>query len=695
MKRFLIFAASVVVSFFAVAQQNTSIEIDPSSFKPVQTSAISGVAIDKIQPDLSRRPCARIKMHINRMSREDIASLSVKTVGGNVVVMKSVVASEGNGLIIELTAKPQTRFYLHHDKYGDSNEVVLDLEGEKEYKLEAELSLLQSIVVSTNVVGADVYIDNDFKGQTGSSMALTVNDMTHGIHDLRVSYGVAKSERQIEVSGSNIHFRIDVDSSLSRPQYVVFVVQPKSASVVIEGKTLLPDADGVVTTVLNSGSYNYLVTAKEHHDEKGTFVVSGSKVQKSVILRPAYGWLSVPSKGVLVGASVFVDNGFVGQTPVAEHKLSSGTHRVRVVKEMYRAHEEDIVVEDNKRVEYAPTLVADCASVTIDAGGSYDIYVNNELKGESPWSGNLATGAYIFEARKTGHRTTSLSKTISATPAQQRYTLPAPIPIVGTLNVTSTPAMAEVYVDGTKAGETPLMRDIATGKHKITLHKEGYYPAEQTVTIEDGKVTEVSVLMPEESATSGGRSRRINPEYHKRQTGFGSLIDILYAMDLNTPFSSVGLTYTAGYRFNNHIYLGAGVGANVNFGAGMAERHVGNNHDMRFLTPCRISIPVFAYFRANFINRRCSPFFALSAGGNFSTKQTVNFDLWSARYSTIGMFVNPQIGVNVRTTVKTSAYFAIGFPCRTAPYCTEFTLYNATIKQGFVYGVDAHIGFTF
>ena len=391
MKRFLIFAASVVVSFFAVAQQNTSIEIDPSSFKPVQTSAISGVAIDKIQPDLSRRPCARIKMHINRMSREDIASLSVKTVGGNVVVMKSVVASEGNGLIIELTAKPQTRFYLHHDKYGDSNEVVLDLEGEKEYKLEAELSLLQSIVVSTNVVGADVYIDNDFKGQTGSSMALTVNDMTHGIHDLRVSYGVAKSERQIEVSGSNIHFRIDVDSSLSRPQYVVFVVQPKSASVVIEGKTLLPDADGVVTTVLNSGSYNYLVTAKEHHDEKGTFVVSGSKVQKSVILRPAYGWLSVPSKGVLVGASVFVDNGFVGQTPVAEHKLSSGTHRVRVVKEMYRAHEEDIVVEDNKRVEYAPTLVADCASVTIDAGGSYDIYVNNELKGESPWSGNLAT----------------------------------------------------------------------------------------------------------------------------------------------------------------------------------------------------------------------------------------------------------------------------------------------------------------
>lgn len=495
MKRFLIFAISVVASFVSLAQQSKSIEIDPSSFAPVQRSAIEGVAIDKIQPDLSRRPCARIKLHINRMSREDIASLSVKTVGGNVVVMKNQVASEGNGLIVELTAKPETRFYLHHDKYGDSNEVSLDLEGEKEYKLEAELSLLQSIVVSTNVVGAEVYIDNDFKGQTGSGMALTINDMTHGIHNLRVVYGVAKSERQIEVSGSNIHFRIDVDSLLSRPQYVVFVVQPKSASVVIDGKTLLPDADGIVTTVLNSGSYNYLVTAKEHHDEKGTFVVSGSKVQKSVTLRPAYGWLSVPSKGVLEGASVFVDNGFVGQTPVAEHKLSSGTHRVRVVKEMYRAHEGDIVVEDNKTTEYAPTLVADFAGVTIDAGGNYDIYVNNELKGQSPWSGNLATGAYIFEARKTGHRTTSLSKTISATPAQQRYSLPTPTPIIGTLNVTSTPAMAEVYVDGAKIGETPLMQDLIVGTHKISIRKAGYEPAEQSVIIEEGKMATVAMQM--------------------------------------------------------------------------------------------------------------------------------------------------------------------------------------------------------
>ena len=134
--------------FWAAAQQTLSLEIDQASLAPIHKDALTGVAIDKIEPDYSKRPCARIKLHINRMSREDINGISVKVIGGNVVVMKRLVAAEGNGLIVELTAKPETRFYLHHDKYGDSNEVNLNLEGNKEYRLEAELRLQQTIIIN-------------------------------------------------------------------------------------------------------------------------------------------------------------------------------------------------------------------------------------------------------------------------------------------------------------------------------------------------------------------------------------------------------------------------------------------------------------------------------------------------------------------------------------------------------------------
>ena len=104
-----------VVCVVKAQSSGQSLEIDASSFRPVQTDALSGVAIDPIGLDRSKRPCARIKMHVNRMTRDEIENLVVQPIGGNVVLMKRIVAAEGTGLIFEMTAKQPTRFYLHHD----------------------------------------------------------------------------------------------------------------------------------------------------------------------------------------------------------------------------------------------------------------------------------------------------------------------------------------------------------------------------------------------------------------------------------------------------------------------------------------------------------------------------------------------------------------------------------------------------
>lgn len=80
--------------------------------------------------DRSNHPCARIKLHISRMTPEEISEIEVHAIGGNVIVIKQQVEFESNGLIIELTARPEIRFYLSHYKYGDSNPVNLYLEGD-------------------------------------------------------------------------------------------------------------------------------------------------------------------------------------------------------------------------------------------------------------------------------------------------------------------------------------------------------------------------------------------------------------------------------------------------------------------------------------------------------------------------------------------------------------------------------------
>ena len=493
MKRLLLYILALLAPALVVAQSQQLFEIDANSFAPVQTDAISGVTIDKIGVDPSRRPCARIKMHINRMTKEDIAGISVRPVGGSVVVTKQIVATEGNGLIVEMTAKTPTRFYLHHDKYGDSNEVSLNLEGDKEYKLEAMLNTTHSIVVNSNTIGAEVYVDNIFKGNITSNYNLTISDIYPGKHKIKVKMGGLESENEVDVNPLNIQFRINLESV--RAQFVIFEVNPKNASVIIDGKDEFPDQYGIVQITKNNGTYSYVISAKDYHEERGQFTVSGFKVEKSVSLRPAFGWLKVSGQGELQGASVYVDGAFIGKAPIVSDKLPSGTHTVRIAKNLYKASVERIVIEDNKYLDYAPDLVADFARVTINAGEGSNIYINEKYQGKSPWSGDLALGTYIFEARREGHRSTSMSKTITSTPSEQSYTLPTPTPILGSVLVKSSPAMSTVYIDGKQVGKTPLEQELIIGSHKIVVSKEGFRNQVKDIVVSEDKTTEVEFAL--------------------------------------------------------------------------------------------------------------------------------------------------------------------------------------------------------
>lgn len=493
MKRLLALLSILFVSFSVAAQAEKSIVIDQKSFRPVQVDMLTGVGVDEIMVDSSRRPCARIKMKINRMTRAEIDQIEVKIATNNQLT-KCRTADYDTGLIIEMTAKAQSRFYLYHPEFGESNEVSLTLEPNKEYYIEAYLNQSFSIVVNSNVAGADVYLDNNYKGQTNSNLSLTVAEVMVGDHTLRLEYGNQRYEQKIAVNKSNIFFRQNVNVEASKPQFVVFVVEPKSAVVLIDGKLYTPQ-DGVVTTVLESGGYSYSISAKDYHDATGTFTVAGAKVEKSINLDPAYGWLEVKSSQ-LEGAAVFVDNQLIGTAPVKSGKLSSGEHTVKIVKELYDAHTAVVTISDNKITAYNPTLSADFANVTINAFNGAEIWVNGEKKGTTKWSGRLATGAYIFEARKAGHRTTTLAKSISATPSHQVYNLEAPTAIMGGVVVTTTPAMADVAVDGKSVGRTPISLDnLIIGQHTITITKEGYSTHTEQITVVQDKSVNLDIAL--------------------------------------------------------------------------------------------------------------------------------------------------------------------------------------------------------
>ena len=213
------------------------------------------------------------------------------------------------------------------------------------------------------------------------------------------------------------------------PQYVVFQVTPKTATVFIGEKSATTDSDGIAVFKLHDGSYRYTVSSKDYHSASGSFEVSGSKVIKNVELNPAYGWLSVSySKTTKYnGAKVYVDGVLIGEIPVKSGKLSSGTHPVRIVHDQYKIFDELVVIADGKVYEYSPQLT----------------------------------------------------------------------PRMGKLNITSSPAMANVYVDNEFVGQTPLMVDAVVGEHNISVRKGRFGAEPQSATVVENNLTDVNFVLAE------------------------------------------------------------------------------------------------------------------------------------------------------------------------------------------------------
>ena len=432
MKKLFVFLTAILTILTATAQEDFPIVIEQETFRKVNADALTGVNIDPIAKDLSRNACARVKIKFANMTRAEIDALEIKFQTNTDIARQEVAQYFDNVLILEMTAKPMTRFFVKHPTLGESNEVRLNLEGDCEYEMMAHLNQRFSIIVESSVAGADVLIDGVKKAVTDSNFRATIDDVMVGSHNLKLSYNGITAEQTIEVKKGSISFHLDVDKSALEPQYVVFSVTPENAVVIVDNEyyTL---TEGMVLLVRTRGTYKYTVTAAGYHSQSGTFTVEGQKVEKII------------------------------------------------------------------------TLKADAANVTLTVADGAEIWVNGALKGTGRWSGMLSSGTYIFEARKAGHKSTTLSKTITSASANQSYALPAPTPIVGKLTISSTPLMADVTLDGKPVGRTPIdIPNLLVGNHTLKISKSGYADNTQTITISEGKTTTVSPTL-----TKGGGNASI------------------------------------------------------------------------------------------------------------------------------------------------------------------------------------------
>ena len=192
-------------------------------------------------------------------------------------------------------------------------------------------------------------------------------------------------------------------------------------------------------------------------------------------------------------ASVYIDNQpQVLQNGSLSMLLSMGQHQYRVESPAYETKTGTFTIGD-ETLQLPVKLESVMASLSVStATPGTQIYVNDQLRGTSSWTGSLSAGTYRVEGRLQGYRNHRQNITLAQRDRQQ-ITIPALQAITGNLNVNYQPLNAEAYLDGQLLGKSPnVFRNVMVGSHNIELRASGYTSKQERITIEEGRTAMLS-----------------------------------------------------------------------------------------------------------------------------------------------------------------------------------------------------------
>lgn len=319
-------------------------------------------------------------------------------------------------------------------------------------------------------------------------------------HDEYLPGTIDFSDYGITITGGVAYSVIlEKPSGPSAVGFLLFSVTPKSALLELDGEALSVGNDGYAQkTVVVGRSYHYTASMKGYHMVEGTVSVSGAGQSEeiSIELKEASGSLRIGTAGnsTIAGASVYLDNELLpGTAPMLLNDITSGSHTVKIVRDLYRSMTTTVQVSDGSETMLDPVLENNSAKVNVTAPAGAEIWVDNARTSTGSWAGTLLSGTHIIEARADGNVISSQVFDIIASAQVQDIILSA---ARGTLIVSSSPVKATVLLDGKEAGVTPLLlSDVEVGSHELTLSKDGFSTETRLVKVSKDANTEVSISL--------------------------------------------------------------------------------------------------------------------------------------------------------------------------------------------------------
>jgi hypothetical protein len=235
----------------------------------------------------------------------------------------------------------------------------------------------------------------------------------------------------------------------------------------------------------------------------------GQTIPVNAYLTPLsqYGSISVNSNPQ--GATAILDGGSSQRTPCTFNNVLTGSHNIQVSLSGYQLYSTTVSVSSGRTTSVYATL----NQITPNTGTIYatslpqgaSVYVDGVYYGPTPQlASGLSPGYHQVRLSLQGFQdwtgqvlvtsggTTTVSQTLSASPT----TGPTFVPGTGTLDVSSSPVGAQVYLDNVYMGITPItLTQVSAGSHVVLLKLSGYADWEVTAQVAAGQTTPVSGLL--------------------------------------------------------------------------------------------------------------------------------------------------------------------------------------------------------
>jgi len=275
-------------------------------------------------------------------------------------------------------------------------------------------------------------------------------------------------------------------------------------------------------TAVSAGSHSLQITLSGYQPYgTSAYVAAGRTASVNAYLvptppQPRTGSLTVVTSPR--GADIYVDGNYIAESPYTVTGLAPGSHTLRLHKAGYDEYLTSVTVSAGQQTPVSVTFTPQHAAVgsievaSTPAGSS--LYLDGNYAGQTPVGGyfdltSVLQGTHTIVIRHTDFQDYTQSVYVQGgnvvtVNAVLSPNAPSPVPdTTGQIIVVSTPAGAELFLDNTFRGITPVtLSDIPAGSHVVMARQAGYTDASQTVTVTGGQSIPVALGLAEIPVTT-------------------------------------------------------------------------------------------------------------------------------------------------------------------------------------------------